>query len=401
MDLIEKYSQIYGSPFLTGIFMGVNALEDVALFVDGPDCVFYKADMIYKTHDLFSKLKDASIDTKIYFSGIMPNKIVRGYDDEIKRKLTFIEKNNNFTLGIVTCMPVTGLIANQYENIYCDMQKDFIFIPSKTDKFRLDGYGDLLKELAKYIKLDETKIKNKFGISIIGYLYDRNEGDCRGNIEEIKRLLNLIGVEINSIWLDGGKMIDLSKVELSSLIISFPYGKQATKILSKRMSIEYIDLEIPFGIKNTIKFIKQIGLKLGVDNKLIDEVIKSEFNEVKQKIDCLDSSKFIGKKFLYAGDTFLESGIIDIGNFLGMDHIKTYSYSGSKKAKESDHSKEEINLIICNGEFEIKSDYKIEFGFPSYNKHYLVNTPYMGFKGILNFVEGIYNEFNKDNLYYL
>jgi hypothetical protein len=40
----------------------------VAVFVDGPDCIFYKADMLYKTHDLFSKLKDASTDTKLYFS---------------------------------------------------------------------------------------------------------------------------------------------------------------------------------------------------------------------------------------------------------------------------------------------------------------------------------------------
>jgi hypothetical protein len=48
--------------------MAVNAIRDVALFVDGPDCNFFRVDMIYKTHDLFSTLKQPSINTRLYFS---------------------------------------------------------------------------------------------------------------------------------------------------------------------------------------------------------------------------------------------------------------------------------------------------------------------------------------------
>lgn len=391
MDIIEKYSQIYASPFLTWIFMWVNAIEDVALFVDWPDCIFYKADMLYKTHDLFSTLKDSSIDTKLYFSWIMPNKMIRWYDEDIKRKLSFIEKNKKFNLWIITCMPVTWLLANQYENIYSELKKDFIFIPSKTDKFRIDWYSYLLRELAKNIKINEKKEKKKKSISIIGYLFDRNEGDCIWNIEEIKRLLNLLWVEINSIWLDWWKITDLSKVELSSLLISFPYWNEATKILSKRLSVEHIDLDIPFWLKNTIEFIKQIWIKLWINNKIIDELIKKELIYVKQKIDFLDSKKFIWKNYLYAWDQFLESWIIDIWNLLWMEHIKTYSYNWSKKVKESDFNYKKINIIISNSEFEINYGYKLEFWFPSYNTHFLTSRPYMGFNWLLNFIERIYN----------
>ncbi|MDD2566146.1 MAG: nitrogenase component 1 [Candidatus Gracilibacteria bacterium] len=395
-DIIEKYSQIYGSPFLTGVMMGVNSIKDAALYVDGPDCVFYKADMIYKTHDINSNLKSPSIDSKLYFSGVMPNKMVRGYDDKIKRKLSFIDENDNFNLGVITCMPVTGLLAIQYDNIYSDFKKDFVFVPSKTDKFRIDGYAALLKEIAKKIYLDK-KEKQKKHISIVGFLYDRNEGDCKGNLEEIKRLLSLIGVTIDSIWLDGGEYSNLKKIENSELIVSFSYGEQAAKILSKRLGIDEIFLDIPFGIDSTIKFLEKIGDKLGIDKEFIQNTIKKELNNIKTQTINLDDKIFLDKNYIYAGDPFLEKGIIDIGNFLGMNHIKTYSYTGTKDVSfDRNLEKEKIDLVIGNSDFNY-SGLKFEFGFPSYNSHFLTNKSYFGFVGILNFIERLYNEISNPN----
>ncbi len=395
MDLIEKYSQIYWSPFLTWVFMWINAIEDIVLFVDGPDCIFYKADMLYKTHDLFSKLKDASTDTKLYFSWVMPNKMVRWYDEDIKRKLWFIESNSKFNLWIITCMPVTGLLANQYENIYRDMQKDFIFVPSQTDKFRIDWYSYLLRELAKYIKIDKTKEKNKLSISLIWYLYDRNEGDCIWNIEEIKRLLFLIWVSIDSIWLDGGKIEDLSKIESSSLLVSLPYWKLAIKVLSKKLEVDYIDLEVPFWLKNTVDFVRWIWIKLWIDKEFINDVLKKEFSIVKEKIDLLDNKVFLWKKYIYAWDPFLETSIIDIWKFLWMEHLKTYFYTWSKNPKESDYEYKKVDFVIWNSEFNLWSEYKLEFWFPSYNTHFLTKRAYMWFEWTLNFVERLYNKINE------
>jgi hypothetical protein len=192
MNIVEKYTQVYWSPFLIWVFMWINAIKDAALFVDWPDCVFFKVDYLYKTHDLNSSLKEASIDTKIYFSWVMPNKMIRWYDYKIKRKLWFIAHNNKFNLWIVTCMPVTWLLATQYNNLFEGFNKDFLFIPSLTDQFRIDWYSTLLKWLAKFIKLDNNKIKKKLNVSIVWFLFDRNEWDCLWNLDEIKILILLL-----------------------------------------------------------------------------------------------------------------------------------------------------------------------------------------------------------------
>lgn len=398
MNIIEKYSQIYGSPFLTWVFMWVNAIKDVALFVDWPDCIFYKADMLYKTHDLFSDLKQASIDTKLYFSWAMPNKMVRSYDDDIKRKLSLIADNPKFNLWVITCMPVTGLLATQYDNIYRDLDKDFIFVPSHTDKFRLDWYSIFLKELAKYIKLDKNKEKKKFNVSIVWYLFDRNEWDCIWNIEEIKRILSLIWVSVNSIWLDWWNLEDLKNIEESELIISFPYWSQASNILWKKLNVDVLELDVPFWIKSTIEFLEKIWDSLWINKIIIRTEIKKELFKIKQKIDILDDKVFLNKNFIFSWDPFLENSIKDIWEFLWMNHVYTYNYTWSKKHKESDYDKH-INIVIWNSEFNISSDLHFEFWFPSYNTHFLLNRPYMWFNWLLFFIERLYNELiNLDKL---
>jgi len=389
-DLLKKYSQLYWSPFLTWIYMWVNAILDSALFIDAPDCVFYKADMLYKTHDLFSNIKQPSINTRLYFSWVMPNKMILWYEDKIKRKIWFIEENSKFNLGVITNMPVTSLLWIQYDWIIKDFKKNFLIVPSYTDKFWIDWYSIFLKELAKKIKLVKNKEKKKYSISIIWYLFDRNEGDCIWNIDEIKRIMSLIWVEINSIWLNWWNYWDLIKVEESELLVSLPYWKYASKVLKRRLEVDILELEVPFWLKNTINFIKSVWEKLWIDKKLIDNIIKDEFLKVKSKIDLLDEKIFLNKDYVYAWDPYLENSIKDIWEFLWMNHIKTYNYNW--ECKYSEIWDLDIDLVIWNSDFNFWWDntIKFEFWFPSYNTHFLTNRAYMWFEGLLNFIERLY-----------
>lgn len=400
-NTIDKYTQIYWSPFLTWVFIGVNAIKDSALYVDWPDCVFYKSDLLYKTHDINSKLKDPSVDTKLYFSWVMPNKMVRWYDEKIKKKLTFIEENPKFNLWVVTCMPVTWLLATQYNNIYSDFKKNFIFIPSSTDKFYLDWYNVFLKELAKNMSFDSNKSKLKNHISIIWFLFDRNEGDVIWNIEEIKRILSLIWVEIDCIWLDGNNYEDLKKVEESELLISLPYWKLAAKILSKKLSIDFLETNIPFWLYWTIQFLESIGEKLWLNKNLIKEVISKELYFVKEKTDLLDERIFLNKKYLYAWDQYLEKWLKDICNYIWLNHVKSYHYNWTENLKIENLVDLEIDIIIRNSEFKVPLGNYIyfELWFPSYNTHFLLNSPYMWFRWVLFFIQRLYNELSKDNLH--
>ena len=396
-NLTKKYSNYFASPYLVWVFMGVNAIKDIALFVDGPDCNFFRVDMIYKTHDLYSTLKAPSIDTRLYFSGVMPNKMVLGYEDKIKRKLWFIEKNDNFKLWVITNMPVTSLLGIQYDSIIKDLKKDYLIVPSYTDKFWIDWYSLFLREIAKKLDLQENIQKQNKWISIIWYLFDRNEGDNFWNIEELKRLMTLIWVEINSIWLNWWKFEELKQVENSKLLIVLPYWKYAWKILKKRLWVDTLELEIPFWLKNTINFIKQIWEKLNIDEKLIEKVIQNEYKNIKNKIDLLDDRVFLNKNFIYAWDPNLESWIKDFADYLWMNLIKNFSYSWDKIFYD-EIDKGKVDFIIWNSEFNLDNINKVEFSFPSYNTHFLTDRAFLWFKWVLNFIERIYNKLWKNKI---
>jgi nitrogenase molybdenum-iron protein alpha/beta subunit len=389
---LKKYQDYFASPYLVWVFMWVNAIKDIALFVDGPDCNFFRVDIIYKTHDLFSTLKEPSINTRLYFSWVMPNKMVLWYEDKIKRKISFIEKNDKFKLWIITNMPVTSLLGIQYDWIIKDFKKQYLIVPSYTDKFWIDWYSLFLREIAKKIDLNNNSQKKKKSISIIWYLFDRNEWDNFWNIEELKRIMNLIWVEINSIWLNGWKFDSLKKVEKSEILVILPYWKYAWKVLKKRLWVDTLELELPFWLKNTIDFVRKIWEKLKVDKNLISKVIKNEFNLIKNKINLLDDKVFLNKNFIYAWDPYLKSWIEDFSNFLWMNLVHSFSYNGDKIFYD-EIKNNEIDFIIWNSEFNLENKKKIEFGFPSYNTHYLTNRAFMWFEGILNFIEMLYFEF--------
>lgn len=398
MNLIDKYSKKYSSPYLVWIFMWVNAIKDSALFVDWPDCVFYKADMLFKTHDLYSKLKQENVNTKLFFSWVMPNKMIRWYDNQIKRKLSFIEKNSKFSLWIITAMPVTGLLAIQYENIILDFKKKYVFIPSYIDKFRIDWYWEFLKELAKNIDFDIQRKKEQNSISIIGYLYDRNEWDCKWNIKEIKRILSNIWVKVNSFWLEWKNYKDLLEVEKSQLLISLPYWEKATKVLSKKLSVDYLELDVPFWIKSCIDFVSEIWKKLNIDEYIIKDFLSKEVSRIKQKTDFLNQTFFLNKSFVYAWDPNLEKWIRDIWEFLWMNFIGSFSYTWTKDVNYQDIEIKNLDLVIWNSEFEIDSlEYeKFEFSYPSYNTHFLLNRPFMWFIWMIFFIERLYEKFSKN-----
>ena len=45
-------------PYMVGVYLGLNAFPDVYVVVDGPDCLFFKAEYVFGTQDLHSTLLD-------------------------------------------------------------------------------------------------------------------------------------------------------------------------------------------------------------------------------------------------------------------------------------------------------------------------------------------------------
>lgn len=140
----------------------------------------------------------------------------------------------------------------------------------------LDGYSDLLFSLAKNIPTNDVPERKKTNIAIVGNLFDRNEGDCIGNVEELKNICTQLGLDVVSIWLDGGNYEDVLRANEAGTILSLPYGRKAAKMLAKRLDADLLELDVPFGIQNTISFIQKLGTHFGKSEAGIQAIVTNE-----------------------------------------------------------------------------------------------------------------------------
>ncbi len=410
MPKLEKYTKKLNITYLTWIMLWVNAVPDTAVLIDWPDCSFFKSDIIYKNHDMFSTLKSTETNHRIYYTWLTVNNLITWHEKKVKKELLRIKEDKKIHFSFVTTFPMAKVLGLQYNMIIKDLwlQNHAIEIKWSIRKDWLDGYEEILLWLAKWLNL-KNKIKDQYGVSIVWNLFDRNEWDCKWNIKELKRILQNIWVRVNSIWLSWKNINYLKNIEKSKYIISLPYWRKAAKEICKKTWAKLIETILPFSPQSTEIFLLDIWKNIWLDLKKIKDFIKYEKRKFFYNINIFINKYFLGKKVSFILDPNLIKGFINLSEILGFDieeiiwvsknkkliikwkKIKTGISVYQIKTKNSD-------LIIKNS---LSSSWKneINFWFPNTTNHYIIDTPYLWFNGSLNLFNIILNYFiNKKDL---
>ena len=119
----------------------------------------------------------------------------------------------------------------------------------------------------------------------------------------------------------------------------------------------------------------------------MNEILANELNFIKSKTDFLYEKAFIWKTYIYSWDENLLDWIKDIWNYYWFIFKESYFYNWTKESEIIND--DNIDFIIWNSEFDYwwEKTVRFEFSFPSYNKHFILNRPFMWFKWFLNFSE--------------
>ena len=407
--------------FTIGVYIAINAIADSYLLVDSPDCANMKILYIQGNHDLTSNLTSVSGFHRIANTAIHPKDVIASREDTLEKQLMQIANYGNANLVFITSMPMATIIGIDYDRIVKVVSKktnkNVWHIPSKSlSGDWLDGYSETILAIAKGIKFNNIK-KDPNKVAIVGYLMDRNEQDHKSNIKELKRILNGIGLKLVSTWLDGKNYKSLTKIQEAGLIISLPYAKKAAKLLAQKLDIPLIETDLPFGIENTIDWIKKISKFLSIENK-VNTFIDTELEKIIPRLEWIINYVFLHKKVIFMGDPFIAKSFYTFSKEIGLTLEKVITICSRNNAKEITnlHSEQEIivepkmNTILKNIK-KVFSDKNIhlfignseginlaqnqtpymEFGFPSFFNHALFDKPFFGFSGAILFIEKMVN----------
>ena len=116
-------------PFTMGIYLAVNTIPDAYLVMDEPNCVFFKAEHVYKNHDLFSTLLSAHGYHRISQTGLNSADVSLDHDPKIKHALRSRANHPGCNLVLLCSLPMVSITGVQYDLIIREVQTEKLGAP--------------------------------------------------------------------------------------------------------------------------------------------------------------------------------------------------------------------------------------------------------------------------------
>ncbi|MBE5831963.1 MAG: hypothetical protein E7306_09525 [Butyrivibrio sp.] len=200
--------------------------------------------------------------------------------EEIKNALDVIDAE----LFVVATGCMTEMIGDDVEAAVRAVEnprKPVISI--STPSFKGDayyGYEIILDAIFnKFIPKSEKKDKklvNIFGI-VPGF-----DPFFRGDLNEIRRLLNRLGLKVNTFFTSDQtfeeNILKASEASLN-ILLSPVWGTTIVKNFEETHGTPFFQTNLPIGAIQTTSFLKELSEHIEIDEKLLEEVIKSETDE--------------------------------------------------------------------------------------------------------------------------
>lgn len=409
-------------PYLAGVYLFVSAVKDLYLLVDGPRCVYQMVDVVCRRHDLAADVFPSAgkssriISTDVELSGAA--------EDAAARVLGVLDRltAGNAAVGGVLAgsMPMPAVTGVPYAAIIKRAGPRYgfplHFLPSGSlSGDWLDGYAQAMSVLASDMKL-RTSSGNKKTVAIVGHMFSRGEPEEQANILEMRRLLCLCGIELVSVWPAGGSVSALKRVQEASLLVSHPFARQAAGVLTAKLKIPGIELQMPLGFAGTRRWLTAIADFFGCRNKAA-AVIESEMREVAPHLEWLVQYALKNKRIAFAGDPHSALAFKEICADFGA-RLDAVLVCGKKDRRFPELEKNLrvceyavpqalINSVLSGPGGKYRPDLLVgntsalagwpegavmEFGFPSLFRHSVARAPYYCFQGAAMIAERMAKE---------
>ncbi len=402
----DFFPKTYTLPYQLGVFLAVNAVPDAGLVVDGLNCALPKADLLTGNHDLRSTLLSplGRHRISVTMNGPLPQ------SDNPERRVASMLKaaadSGDYKVVLVNGLPYMGLTGLDYDGLASaiDKKTPAAAVPALSfDEDWLDGYDRALEAMVSVLP-SRRRVRRRNAVAVVGYLYDRDEGDHRANIAGLRRLLRLAGLDPVCFIPSGDSFGSFHKALEASVVVSLPYGRRAAARLAAASGAKLLETFLPVGASATTAWLRDIRSAAGLKGPLPLAVSAEErraLEAVSRSIAALEH-----RVLLFAGDPYLYSAFSVFADELGMRVGAAFINSRSRRLPRSPAAPlimfsppvdeaaaalaglpeyDRPSLALCD--YFAKSEglsgtaAVVEIGFPSYTHHCLCDEPFLGYAG--------------------
>jgi nitrogenase molybdenum-iron protein beta chain len=213
-------------------------------------------------------------------SNVAESEIIFGGSEKLKQEIANTFEIMQGDLFVVTTSCMTDIIGDDIKGVLSELgqtEKPLLFIDSGGFKGNsYYGYSKIMEELfLQYIPRSETKRKNVVNLFGLVPAYDPY---FRGDLEEIRRILGLLGVEANTFFTNDQTQSNVLGAGTASLniVLSRLYGAEPAKVIKESHGIDYLITDLPIGNRATVDFIWKVADRLQLDKTLVTQVLQKE-----------------------------------------------------------------------------------------------------------------------------
>nr|MBP3283530.1 hydrogenase [Treponema sp.] len=231
----------------------------------------------------------------------------------------------------------TGIIGDDIDSIASEFRDEgYPVIAAETSGFKGNNYfgHDLVLKSIINQFVGQVRPNVKKGLVNVFSVVPNQDPFWRGDLEEIKRILTGIGLEVQILF--GNESAGISEWKNIpnaefNLLLSPWVGKETVELLKEKYGTPYLHYPIlPVGGAATGKFLREVGKFARLDSEIVEAFIKKEekrfYNYFGGLADFITYSHGKLPFDLYTvGDCEYAFGVIDfLVNELGFTHRKTF-----------------------------------------------------------------------------
>lgn len=275
---MSTYSRSITPDSLTGIVFALEGVARTTVLLNGPTgCKYYHAAMSDNQQIRSSGSNPLDHPMKWYFGQsrvpctyLDNGDYVYGSEDKLVEALSSMKEHNDSELIAIVNTPGASLIGDDLRGIVASVMPDRLAVTFQTPGFSSDicnGFEyaatTLIEKVADSVAYGQARPRtvNLLGMSF----FDRNH---EGDVGEIRRLLELCGVQVNTVLCGGGTLDEVRALPAASLnvVVHSEFGLATAQFLQERYGMEsYVCAELPIGFAATETMIAGVCAKLGCD----------------------------------------------------------------------------------------------------------------------------------------
>jgi nitrogenase molybdenum-iron protein beta chain len=162
---------------------------------------------------------------------------------------------------------------------FADAEKPVIAVPTPSFKGNaFTGYELLMKGLIKKY-IPKTPEKDPLSVNVLG-IVPAQDVFWKGNLREIKRLLERLGLRVNTFFGEGETLDNFKQAGGASLniVVSNGFGVESARYFEEVHGIPFLVTPFPIGAAAGEQFLKTAAASLNIDPQYTARVIQEEKN---------------------------------------------------------------------------------------------------------------------------